>query len=100
MVMFWTITGVELFVRVPLPNCPDALLPQHFTVPFVSRAQAWSAPAEIMLLPPGIGVGVTVGVTVGVGVGVCVGVGVGLTGTAETTLELGLSPPTFTALTA
>jgi hypothetical protein len=35
-----TSTGVLLFVVVPLPSSPFALLPQHFTPPDVVTAHA------------------------------------------------------------
>ena len=34
-----TVTGVVLFVVVPLPSCPILLLPQHFTIPADKDAQ-------------------------------------------------------------
>jgi len=42
-----TTTGIDEFVVVLLPNCPEALYPQHLAVPFANNAHEWEPPEEI-----------------------------------------------------
>ena len=46
-----TATGVVLEVVVPSPRFPNALLPQHFTVPEFIRAQACLDPTDREVTP-------------------------------------------------
>ena len=45
--MLLTESGELLSVEEPLPNCPKALSPQHWTVLSESTAQVWFSPALI-----------------------------------------------------
>jgi len=42
-----TTTGIDEFVVVLFPNCPESLKPQHLAVPFANNAHECPYPAEI-----------------------------------------------------
>jgi len=42
-----TTTGIDEFVVVFFPNCPEPLAPQHLAVPAANNAHEWEPPAEI-----------------------------------------------------
>ena len=42
-----TVTAVRRSVVLPSPIAPFELFPQHTTLLFISRAQAWSPPSAI-----------------------------------------------------
>jgi hypothetical protein len=44
-------TGVELSLKLPLPNWPTSFLPQHLTAPPLARAQLCSSPAATAVTP-------------------------------------------------
>jgi hypothetical protein len=52
--------GIEDCTVVPLPSSPCSFLPQQLTVPAVSRAHVWKAPAARATAPlkPETGTGV------------------------------------------
>ena len=70
-----TLTGVCRFCHVPSPNCPELLIPQHFTPPPTVTAHVWTAPAPTACARSlNIGGTVAVGVLEGVAVLVAVAV--------------------------